>query len=134
MAYATREQFISLYGLDAVRVVADRNQDGQPDDQVIDDALANAAGEIDSYVGVLHRLPLQVVPPALVRVCGDIAMYRLSQDGALTEDKRKRYEDAVSFLRRVADGSASLGQPTPPDESSGLAYFEAQPARFRRLL
>ncbi|MCY1349934.1 hypothetical protein D9M69_361520 [compost metagenome] len=72
----------------------------------------------------------------LVRVCGDVAMYLLSRDGtSLTEDKRKRYEDAKSLLRLIASGDVSLGLPTPPEEeSSGLAFFESQPKRFGDLL
>ncbi|MDW3715342.1 MULTISPECIES: gp436 family protein [unclassified Pseudomonas] len=135
MAYATREQFIDQHGLDAVLVVADRDQDGAPDDQVIADALVRATAEIDSWISVKHRLPLPVVPDHLVSLCGDIAMYRLSADGSLTEDKRKRYEDAVRYLRQVAEGVAGLGLPTPPDApSSGEAFFESQPIRFGRLL
>lgn len=136
MAYATREAFINQHGLDAVLVVADRNQDGQPDDQVIDDALVAASAEIDSYVGQRHRLPLPEAPQVLVRVCGDLAMYELSREGTnLTEDKRKRREDAIAYLVRVARGEASLGLPTPPEEeSSGLAFFESQPKRFGDLL
>lgn len=136
MAYATREAFINQHGLDGVLVVADRDQDGQPDDLVIDQHLADASAEIDSYVGQRHRLPLPQVPAVLVRVCGDVAMYLLSREGtSLTEDKRKRYEDAVAYLRRVAAGEISLGLPTPPEEeSSGMAFFEAQPKRFGDLL
>ena len=37
-------------------------------------------------------------------------MYRLSPDhSALTDEKRKRYEDAVRWLRDVSKGVASLG-------------------------
>jgi len=136
MAYATLEALIKQYGLDAVLLVADRDQDGDIDADVVEDALTAATSEIDSYVGVKHRLPLPQVPDVLVRVCGDIALYRMSSEGGqLTEDKRQRYEDAVDYLKRVAAGTASLGLPTPPDqESSGDAFFEAQPVRFGRLL
>lgn len=136
MAYATLEALIKQYGLDAVLLVADRDQDGDIDADVVEDALTAAASEIDSYVGVKHRLPLPQVPDVLVRVCGDIALYRMSSEGGqLTEDKRQRYEDAVDYLKRVAAGTASLGLATPPEqETSGDAWFEAQPVRFGRLL
>ncbi len=136
MAYATLEALIKQYGLDAVLLVADRDQDGDIDADVVEDALTAATSEIDSYVGVKHRLPLPQVPDVLVRVCGDIALYRMSSEGGqLTEDKRQRYEDAVDYLKRVAAGTASLGLATPPEkETSGDAWFEAQPVRFGRLL
>ena len=136
MPYATREELIKRWGMDALLVVADDDQDGVLDDYVVDEALAGASAEIDAYVGVLHRLPLAEQPATLIQPCCDIAMYRLSSDGASsTEEKRKRYEDAVGYLRRVAEGKASLGLATPPDqESSGFAYFEAEPKRFGKLL
>lgn len=136
MAYAVRQAFIDQYGQDAVLVVADRDRDGVIDDAVVDRALTNATAEIDGYVSVKHRLPLPVVPEHFARLCGDIAMYLLSSEGgALTEDKRKRYEDAVSYLRRVATGDAGLGLPTPAEqETSGEAWFESQPKRFGGVL
>lgn len=136
MPYATRSEFVDQYGQDAVLVVADRDSDGVIDDLVVDNALARASAEIDSYVGVKHRLPLSVVPDRFAGLTGDIAMYLLSSEGgSLTEDKRKRYEDAISYLRRVATGEAGLGLPTPDDqESSGYAFFESQPKRFGDLL
>ena len=49
----------------------------------------------------------------------DIVIYRLSGDSRVTEDRRKRYEDAVSFLRAIARGDVSLGIAPSPDEKSG---------------
>ncbi|OQR35911.1 hypothetical protein BWR15_06175 [Pseudomonas sp. T] len=136
MPYATRTNMVERWGMDALLVVADRDQDGVLDDDVVDQALLDASAEIDTYVGAKNRLPLPSVPEVLVRLCSDIALYRLSADGnSSTEEKRKRYEDAVSLLRRIASGEVSLGLPTPPEqESSGDAWFEAQPVRFRGLL
>lgn len=136
MAYATRDTLVERCGLDAVLVVADRDQDGVLDNAVADLALADATAEIDTYVGVRHRLPLASVPEVLARLCCDIALYRLSVDaGSHTEEKRKRYEDAVALLRRIASGEVSLGLATPAEqESSGYAFFEAPPKRFGDLL
>jgi len=136
MAYANRDQLIERFGLDAVLLVGDRNGDGLLDDGIVDQALADATAEVDTYVGRLYRLPLATVPEVLSRLCCDIALYRLSADaGSYTEEKRKRYEDAVRLLSSIASGAVSLGLPTPADDdSSGYAFFEAQPKRFGRLL
>lgn len=136
MAYATGEMLVERYGMDAVRIAADRDGDGTPEAAVIEQALADASAEIDTYVGVLNRLPLAGVPEVLSRLCCDIALYRLSADaGQYTEEKRKRYEDAVALLRRIASGEVTLGLPTPPEqESSGFAFYESQPKRFGDLL
>ncbi|MNO01371.1 hypothetical protein D3C81_2214940 [compost metagenome] len=58
-----------------------------------------------------------------------------ADSGSGTEEKRKRYEDAVALLRRIASGEVSLGMPTPvTEETSGFAFFESQPKRFGDLL
>ncbi|MCY1376863.1 hypothetical protein D9M69_643870 [compost metagenome] len=135
MVYATLVDLTEQFGSNAVLLVADRNEDGEIDAEVVASALTNASAEIDTYVGVKHRLPLPLVPQVLVLRCCEIALYRLSADaGSLTEEKRKRYDDAVAHLRRIASGDASLGLPTPPEESSGYAFFESQPKRFGDLL
>ncbi|TWC35059.1 phage gp36-like protein [Pseudomonas sp. SJZ079] len=136
MAYATQDALIERHGLDAVLLVADRDDDGVVDAAVVAKALADATAEIDTYVGARHRLPLPSVPEVLVRLCCDISLYRLSADaGSNTEEKRKRFEDAVSLLIRIAGGSVSLGLPTPVEQqSSGEAWFEGQPKRFGDLL
>jgi len=136
MAYADLAALVARYGMDTILVASDRDQDGVIDAGVIEQATADASAEIDSYVGALHRLPLASVPEVLVRLCCDIALYRLSMDaGSGTEEKRTRYEDAVALLRRIASGDVSLGMPTPVEEAtSGFAFFEAQPKRFGQLL
>lgn len=136
MAYADLDALRARYGMDILRVAADRDQDGEIDAGVIEQATADASAEIDSYVGALHRLPLAHVPEVLVRLCCDIALYRLSADaGSGTEEKRKRYEDAVALLRRIASGEVSLGMPTPAEETtSGFAFFASQRQRFGDLL
>jgi phage gp36-like protein len=136
MAYADLAALQARYSQDAILLVADRDQDGVIDAGVIEQATADATAEIDGYVGALHRLPLASVPEVLVRLCCDITLYRLSADaGSGTEEKRKRYEDAVALLRRIASGEVSLGMPTPAEEeTSGFAFFESQPKRFGELL
>lgn len=73
----------------------------------IDDALQDASEEIDSYVFGVYSLPLPSVPNNLNRIACDIARYRLYYQQP-TEEVRKRYDDAISFLKRIQDGKATL--------------------------
>lgn len=132
--YATRDDLINRFGLDTLLMVADRDRDNVPDQELIDRELANASAEMDVFVGQRHRLPLDPVPPVLMPLCCDIALYRLSLDGGVTEERRKRYEDAMALLRLIARGEVSLGMPTEPEASSGEAEFFSEPVRFNRLL
>ncbi|WP_181318157.1 gp436 family protein [Pseudogemmobacter blasticus] len=128
MTYATRTDITDLYGVNAL-VVADHDRVGVPDDAAITRALVMASGEIDTYLARRYTLPLTVTPAHLVQLCVDIALYRmaLSQDVA-SEEHRKRYEDAISVLTKMADGRVSLVlPPVEGSEDETPAVTGAQP-------
>jgi phage gp36-like protein len=74
-------------------------------------AVNDASAEIDGYLGSRFMLPLSDPPALLNRLTCDIAMYRLQSLRPLHDvaDARKRYEDAVELLLRVARGEVTLG-------------------------
>ena len=118
MPYASQSDIVTLYGANAL-VVADHDGDGVPDADAVARALDMASGEIDTYLARRYSLPLPVVTTLhLMQLCVDIALYRLalSQDVASAEHRR-RYEDAITTLTRIADGRAALVLPVlPPAE------------------
>ena len=73
----------------------------------VDDAIQDATEEINGHIGGSYPLPLPNVPSNLKRMACDIARYRLYFEQP-TEEVRKRYEDAIAFLKRVADNKAHL--------------------------
>lgn len=77
-------------------------------DAQLEPFIKAAEDEADSYIGVTYPLPLSVVPGVLLPFVADLVRYRISKDNP-TEAIRKRYEDAIAFLRQVASGRASLG-------------------------
>jgi phage gp36-like protein len=119
MAYATQDDIITLYSEDAL-YVADRDGDGVVDADAVTRALTSASGEIDSYIGVRYSLPLETAPELLKQFCVDIAIYRLalSRD-VLSEEHRRRYEDTIKHLDKIAKGTASLNLPGPVDPDTG---------------
>jgi phage gp36-like protein len=133
MAYATQQNMADRYGDDQLLIVADRDNDSVVDAAVIEQALLDATSEIDTYVAAKYALPLATVPTVLTRLCVDISMYRLAADRDIaTEERRKRYEDAVYLLRRIATGEVSLGISTPPPSSNGAVVVTSQARRFGR--
>jgi phage gp36-like protein len=133
MPYATQQQATDRYGADALLVIADRDGDGVIDADVLDQALADASAEIDTYLAARYQLPLATVPEVLVRLCVDITVYRLAADADMaTDERRKRYEDAVALLVRISKGDVSLGLPVPPPSSNGVVSVTSQPRRFGR--
>jgi len=135
MAYASLQTLTDQYGLDAVTLAADRDGDGAADAGVVARALEHADGIINSRVGVKYQVPVNPVPAVLTAYAGDIALYFMSADtGALTEEKRRRYEDALRWLDAVAAGKAVLdGQPEPPSkEGPAQMRVVAEPREFTR--
>ena len=108
--YATDAQLQTYFGSEQYLIAADRDGDGSPDTGVVADVIAKASEEIDSYLCVRYTLPLATVPGILLGICCDIWMYRISINSpAMTDEKRRRYEDAIGWLKSVAKGIAGIG-------------------------
>lgn len=115
MAYATAQDAIDLYGEEYILTSVDRDDAGDYDTTALTNALDQATSELDSYIGVKYDLPLSVVPDVLVRFCVDVAVYVSCPNPVeLTEEKIERYDKAIKWAQRVADGKATLGTVEPP--------------------
>lgn len=113
--YASRDDLFERFGQVSIenleRMVS---ADKQPSAAITEAAIADASEEADSYIAVSYSLPLPAVPAALKRVVCDIARYRLHSQQS-TEEITQRYEDAIAWLKRIADKKAVLKLPI--DES-----------------
>lgn len=117
MTFASAQDLADRYGEQELLLVADRDNDGVMDAGVVAAALQDADAEIVSFIGQAVRIDPAKVPLNLKRLACDIARYRL-YGASPTEDVRKRYDDAVSFLKRVAAGAATLdGGASAPAEA-----------------
>lgn len=133
MAYVLQQDIVDRYGQDALIVASDRDGDGQIDQAVVDQALADADAEIDGYVRAKYPLPLEPVPQILVRIGVDIALYRMAATSDIgAEEHRTRYEDAIALLRRIRSGEVSLGLPDTPPSSTGRAHVTSNKRLFNR--
>lgn len=119
MAYATRTQLTQLaIPAAALTGVSTADQDA---------ALEAASDLADGYLRSRYALPLTAWEDDLRRaVCGIAAYDLLTRRGFRPEDSgenvRLRYEDAVRWLKGVADGSISpsITDSTPTEEEGGL--------------
>lgn len=133
MAYATKDNIDTLYGADLLLAIADNDLDGTADITAIDQALAMASSEIDTYVGARHAVPLAAPSDRIMQVCVDIAIYRLAiRATALTEEMRQRYEDAIAWLGKAATGRVNLGA-SPLEEGEEPAKAKAGKIFFGTL-
>lgn len=132
--YATPADMITRYSPDALLQVTDPEGEALHE-EVLSAALADAADEIDGYLAARYTLPLAQRPKVLTLLSCSIAMYRLLSLRTLgdVEDARKRYEDAIAFLRDVANGKIGLGVSetglAPPTSPGGVA-IHTTPSRF----
>lgn len=116
--------------------LTDRKFTGNIDDEVLDGALNRASAEIDSYLAGRYPVPWPDTPRILVGRCCDIGRYLLCGGGTqMTEEIRVRYEDAIRYLERVADGRITLGK--MPDgqvvqQTSSGARFQSAGRAFDR--
>ena len=100
--YATEQDLVARFGAEIGNL---KLMVSNPD--FVKDAIQDATEEINGHIGDRYPLPLPNVPSNLERMACDIARYRLYFQQP-TEEVRKRYEDAVSFLKLVATNKAHL--------------------------
>jgi phage gp36-like protein len=104
-------------------------------------ALREAWGEVESYLAQRYALPLPTLPEVLRAKAVDIAVYRLMmrrgiRPGSPDEAVVERYRAAVSFLRDVATGKASLPLPptSQPAQPKGGAKIRGERTFSRKSL
>ncbi len=121
MTYATLTNMQARYPLRDLIALSD------PDNLMIQEgpinqALVDASVEIDGYLESRFSLPLADPPAVLNLHCCTIAMYRLQSLRPLhdLEDARKRYEDALEFFQKVAEGELTLGLSTDNAEPPSM--------------
>jgi phage gp36-like protein len=125
MSYCTLQDLIDRFAEHEITRLADRDEDGVADADVIDKALADADAEIDAYLAVRYQLPLiEPYPVRLKSLACDIARYRLQDDNPLDE-VTERYKGAIAFLRELANGKAALPGMIQPD-TGGLRMAGAK--------
>ena len=126
MAYAAQSDLVPLrLTLAELTQLTDDADTGQVNAAVVNAALEEASGRVDSYCRQRYVTPLQQ-SDSVTSLVLDIAEYLLfsrRRNAKLSETIRQRYEDAISFLKDVANGKASLDQPgtvqTPQTSSAG---------------
>jgi phage gp36-like protein len=70
-------------------------------------AAQDATSEIDGYLAVIYRLPLRYVPAIVAGWAANIARFRL-WDQRAPEEVRRRYEGTIEQLRDLAASKMAL--------------------------
>ncbi len=112
MIYATAQDMINRYpNRDLVQLTNEDPTQTTINETPLSQATCDASAEIDTYLEGRFALPLSDPPAVLNRLACDIAMYRLQALRPLHDlaDARRRYDDAIAMLTRVAAGELTLG-------------------------
>lgn len=136
--YADYDYAVDKYGEDYVLTSVTR--DSKPDKKAFYKALVNATSFIDSHVAPRYPgvVPLANPPDIIRGYCVDIAIYNASAEpGTATDEKRKRFDDAVEWLEKVGAGKVAIMTLEPDGSESdagdtNMPIMNAQPRLFTR--
>ena len=124
MTYATTQDLVDRFSQAELLELTDFDGNGSIDQAVVDQALADAAQIINSYVGARYDLPLAETPALLTALAADIARYRLYKDDP-TEVVQENHKAALRQLKDIAEGRAVLdiggSEPAPAEASVEVA-------------
>ena len=83
------------------------------DADMVDRVIAEAEAFVDGYVGSYYDLAAvhDQVPGLLTQLAATVVVFRLyrRRPGAIADELRQEYNDAVSTLRDISKGIVSLG-------------------------
>lgn len=120
MAYCSVEEVVktiksdminAILGDDYIEDEAERLEKVKP---FVEEAVEDAAAEIDGYLAKRYNVPFEKTPKVLNKFCKDIAAYNLISRKGVDESEREktfltRYNAAIAFLTKVAQGIIDIG-------------------------
>lgn len=82
----------------------------------VDEAIAGADAEIDSYCGSKYSVPFATVPDIVKKISVDISIYNLYSRRLeeMPETRSDRYKNAIRQLEGIAKGIISIGEDPEP--------------------
>ena len=146
MSYSTRAEVREMIKDDALNSIVGDTFIEEPAKReelvapLIDEAIADADGEIDGYLAKRYAVPLAPVPKVINKFSKDIAVYNLFSrigidEGTDQKTYLNRYNAAVKFLTLVAEGKVSIGADADGDPAAAAAIgftVKSNPRLFSR--
>ena len=120
MAYCTVAEVLDMLKEDMLNVIIGDNYIQNEDERIqaitpiVEQAIADADAEIDGYLAKRYKVPFGKTPQVINKFAKDIALYNMvSRKGVDENDREKtyltRYNAAIAFLTKVAEGRISIG-------------------------
>ena len=121
MAYSTKTDILEQLEEDVLIQLTDDDDAGVVDEDKVTRAIVDADAEIDSYCGTKYDVPFSTVPVMIRKISVDLSICNLyARRQGSPEDRKERCDEAISFLKDISKGIASLGGDGPSaDDDSG---------------
>jgi phage gp36-like protein len=124
MAYCTLADIKKLIAESVLIQLTDDDDLGSVNQDRVDEAIAQADAEVDSYCGARYAVPFTTVPAVVKKCSVDIAIYNLYSRRVeeMPEVRKDRYRNAIRQLEAISKGTVSLGvDPAPSASQDGRA-------------
>jgi phage gp36-like protein len=134
MAYLTQDDLLQRMTTLELTQLTDDAKAGSPDAAVVAGVLSEASAKVDGYCRKRYSTPLQA-SGEVAAIARDIAVFLLfsRRPQPVRESVRQRYEDAISLLKDISTGKASLDQPSgdaPQTSNAGPTFPKDDGLRF----
>ena len=124
MAYSTLDDIKKLLPEEALIQLTDDENLGVVNQGRVDEAIAQADAEINSYCASKYTVPFTTVPAIAKKISVDLAIYNLysRKVDIIPETRAERYKNAIRQLEGISKGTISLGvDPAPAATTEGGA-------------
>ena len=134
MAYCSQEDLLKMIPEEELAEITSESG-GIPNPAIVAEAIAKADSEIDVYCAVRYAVPFDPVPSLVKSLSVDVAAYHLySRRSVAPEVRRQKYEDAITLLKAISQGTAVLSMSSGVLTPNGreVAELTSQPRQFSR--
>jgi phage gp36-like protein len=132
--YITQADLVERFGTAQIMELSDRDNTGSIDAGRVAQAISDTCARIDGYLGARYTLPLTTLPAAIPPLACDLCRYILAERP--TDEMRDRYQDAIAWFGKVAEGKFGLGLDQtgqePPAAPTGVPQFTTAPRYLTR--
>jgi phage gp36-like protein len=137
MPYATQDDLVAAFGEAQLLLVADRDNDGALDADLITRAITGAGSIVELAVRGRYALPLSPVDDVIRDIVCDLARTALYGNGTqVPQEVLDRDKAARDLLKQIAIGtmtlSAALDTASSAPSQAQTAEISAEPRQFTR--
>ena len=114
--YSTLTDIKKLIPEESIIQLTDDENLGEINQSRVDEAIAQADAEIDSYCGGKYSVPFTTAPDIVKKISVDIAIYNLYSRKVeeIPETRAERYKNAIRQLEGISKGIISIGEAVEP--------------------